>query len=253
MTTRELLQDVLADKLIEGINSGRWPVGSLIPKEMELVAQEGVSRHTVRAALKKLELLGLIERTPHVGTRVLATRRTQSFDQELSTLSDLSRLATHNPRRIQDIREVVVSRELAERIQCPPGEILIRFSMIRTGAKHGEPPIGWTSEYVDRSMQELVTEAPKQPGKLMIELIAELYGKKCVEVRQTIEATTLGEEPAQNLGAPVGSPCLRIFRRYVTARGKTLLVTVSYHPADRYAFNLNVRLDSRMRDQMHDF
>ncbi len=253
MTTRELLQDILAEKLIQGINTGRWPVGTLLPKEMQLVEMEGVSRHTVRAALKKLERIGLIERTPHVGTRVLATSRTQSFDQELSTLSDLSRLAVHNPRRIQDIREVVVSRDLAERIQCPPGEIFIRFSMIRTGAKKGEPPIGWTSEYVDRSMQELVTEAPKQPGKLMIELISELYGKKCVEVRQTIEATTLSEEPARNLGAPIGSPCLRIYRRYVTTRGKTLLVTVSYHPANRYAFNLNVRLDSKMRDQMHNF
>ena len=70
--TRELLKDKLTEKLIEGISSGRYPVGSLLPKELQLVESEGVSRHTVRAALAKIERLGLIQRTPHVGTRVVS-------------------------------------------------------------------------------------------------------------------------------------------------------------------------------------
>lgn len=32
--TRELLKDKLTEKLIEGISSGRYPVGSLLPKEL---------------------------------------------------------------------------------------------------------------------------------------------------------------------------------------------------------------------------
>ena len=43
--TRELLKDKLTEKLIEGISSGRYPVGSLLPKELQLVESEGVSRH----------------------------------------------------------------------------------------------------------------------------------------------------------------------------------------------------------------
>ena len=73
--TRELLKDKLTEKLIEGISSGRYPVGSLLPKELQLVESEGVSRHTVRAALAKIERLGLIQRTPHVGTRVVSRGR----------------------------------------------------------------------------------------------------------------------------------------------------------------------------------
>lgn len=96
--TRELLKDKLTEKLIEGISSGRYPVGSLLPKELQLVESEGVSRHTVRAALAKIERLGLIQRTPHVGTRVVSRGRVQTFDQELSTLSDLGRLAASYPR-----------------------------------------------------------------------------------------------------------------------------------------------------------
>ena len=42
--TRELLKDKLTEKLIEGISSGRYPVGSLLPKELQLVESEGCTR-----------------------------------------------------------------------------------------------------------------------------------------------------------------------------------------------------------------
>lgn len=161
---RELLQDQLAARLMHGIRTGRWPVGSMLPRELELCESEGVSRFTVRAAMKKLESAGLIRRTPHVGTMVVSTGQAKSLNRELSSMSDLDRLASNNPRRILDIREFVVSRELSPRIGFPPGETLIRFSMIRTGSKPGDPPIAWTTEYVNRSWQRLVTRRPDSPS-----------------------------------------------------------------------------------------
>ncbi len=240
---RELLSDRLAQRLMRRIKTGRYAVGEMLPSEPELAQAEGLSRSTVRAALAVLEKSGMIRRTPHVGTRVISKGKSQSFDQSLSSLADLDRLASKNPREILDVRECVVSRELAEKIQCPPGETYIRFSMIRQGQTSEDPPIAWTTEYVDREWQDLIAEARKSPELLMIEVIARVKGRHCTEVRQTIEATTLPEEAAKNLKSEAGAPCLRIFRRYVSAHGKVLLITVSYHPADRYAFNLNVRID----------
>ena len=218
---RELLSDRLAQRLIRRIKTGKYAVGDFLPSEPDLVRQEELSRSTVRAALAELEKNGMIVRTPHVGTRVVSKGKGQNFDQSLSTLSDLGRLASKNPREIIDVRECVVSRELAEKIHCPPGETYIRFSMIRLGATPEDPPIAWTTEYVDRSWQDLIAEAKKAPDHLM----------------------TLTEEAAKNLRAETVAPCLLILRRYVSAHGKVILTTVSYHPADRYAFNLNVRLD----------
>ena len=51
---RLLLWQNLANKLARRIATGRWPVGSLIPTELELMQKEGVSRNTVRAALAEL-------------------------------------------------------------------------------------------------------------------------------------------------------------------------------------------------------
>ena len=54
--------------LKEGLASGLWPPGALMPSEAELVAAFGVSRMTVNRALRELQAEGLVSRTQGVGT-----------------------------------------------------------------------------------------------------------------------------------------------------------------------------------------
>jgi len=60
----------LAQTLISESESGRYPVGDLLPTEFELCEQFGASRFTVREAIKQLVGLGLVDRQAGVGTRV---------------------------------------------------------------------------------------------------------------------------------------------------------------------------------------
>ena len=53
--------DVLADRLQQQILGGAYPPGSALPTERELVAGTGLSRGSVREALRILEAQGLIE------------------------------------------------------------------------------------------------------------------------------------------------------------------------------------------------
>lgn len=133
---RELLYRKLAEKWIRAISTGVHPVGTLLPSEQELM----ISRHTVRAALKILEQYGLIKRTPHVGTTVISRGALLSFNRQLSTLSDLDRLAERNPRKLLDIREAVLERPLSDELGRPAGDVCIRFSMIRTGSATARRP-----------------------------------------------------------------------------------------------------------------
>ena len=52
--------DVLADDLRERILRGEFPEGTALPPERELVTQTGMSRTTVREALRILEVQGLV-------------------------------------------------------------------------------------------------------------------------------------------------------------------------------------------------
>jgi len=59
--------DLLADELRARIRSGKWPEGRALPTERELSAQSGLSRTTVREALRMLEIDGMIEIRPGRG------------------------------------------------------------------------------------------------------------------------------------------------------------------------------------------
>ncbi|MFR3029043.1 MAG: UTRA domain-containing protein, partial [Sutterella wadsworthensis] len=83
----------------------------------------------------------------------------------------------------------------------------------------------------------------RHPEQLMIDIIPRVYRKKCVETRQVVEAMLLSEKAALHLEGLPGSPVRRITRRYLDVKGHAILTTISTHPADRYAFNLNVQID----------
>ncbi|MGR5470004.1 GntR family transcriptional regulator, partial [Vibrio astriarenae] len=60
----------LMSSLVEAIVNGDIPPGTKI-SEPELAKQYQVSRGPLREAMMRLEGLGLIERIPHVGARVI--------------------------------------------------------------------------------------------------------------------------------------------------------------------------------------
>lgn len=55
------VSDTLAESLENAIAHGEYPVGTSLPSERELLARFGVSRATVREALRQLSARGLIE------------------------------------------------------------------------------------------------------------------------------------------------------------------------------------------------
>jgi DNA-binding FadR family transcriptional regulator len=68
----------VARQLEQLITSGEWPVGKRIPAESELVAQLGLSRNTVREALRSLVHTGMLEARVGDGTYVSALSELQT-------------------------------------------------------------------------------------------------------------------------------------------------------------------------------
>jgi len=70
--SRSTLVEGVISRLEELICSGEWPVGFRIPAEPELVRALGVSRNTVREAVRALVHAGLLDPRPGDGTYVRA-------------------------------------------------------------------------------------------------------------------------------------------------------------------------------------
>lgn len=62
----------IEEYIMDKIHTGEWPVGYMIPKEVELCEQFGVSRSTVRTAMLRLVQEGHLKRVKRKGTFVTA-------------------------------------------------------------------------------------------------------------------------------------------------------------------------------------
>lgn len=67
---RESLDRAAARVIYEGIVVGKYPEGSIIPREADLVTDLGVSRTALREAIKGLVAKGLLQTRRRTGTRV---------------------------------------------------------------------------------------------------------------------------------------------------------------------------------------
>src|SRR3712207_6105920 len=75
--------DLVAHGIGHSIMQGRFPIGSILPGDAELMEHFGVSRTALREALKTLAAKGLIESRTKVGTKVLDRHNWNMFDADI--------------------------------------------------------------------------------------------------------------------------------------------------------------------------
>lgn len=230
----------LARDLYEGIASGRFAVGTLLPTEFELCEQYGLSRYAVRKALDQLQELGLISRRKNVGTRVEAIRPLAGFTQSIATVEELARFGAEHVRTVQSINEVVADLALAKDLACPGGTRWLHIACLRMEGGKKARPICWLDLYIDPAYADIGSVVRDAPETLASSLIEERYGRRIARIRQDIEAVTVPREYAEALRAEAGSPALRITRHYIDAADEVFEISVSLHPADRFKFSMEM-------------
>jgi GntR family transcriptional regulator len=119
--------------MIARITQGVYGPGDQFPQEVQLAAELGVSRTTIRTALANLEALGYIQRIHGAGTFV-AQRRLQ-IEAQLDTLESFHpRLAARLGRSSQitqlEIREVAATGEIATAMGLRSGEPVISVARV---------------------------------------------------------------------------------------------------------------------------
>lgn len=75
--------DLVTQGIGQSIMQGRFPIGSTLPGDAELMEHFGVSRTALREALKTLAAKGLIESKTKVGTKVLDRPNWNMFDADI--------------------------------------------------------------------------------------------------------------------------------------------------------------------------
>jgi DNA-binding GntR family transcriptional regulator len=232
----------VARALIEDIETGRYPVGSLLPTEQQLCRQFDISRHTAREATGRLQALGLVTRRPGIGTRVRADRVGQRYVQIGDSVSDLYQYARDVTFTLREVTEIEAEGEVAALLGSAPGQVWTRLQGLR--AKRGEQaPVALTDIYITRSFRGVCDEVDNS-GLPVWSLVEQRYGVSPTEVRQQIGAALLDDEAATLLWANTGDPALRIIRQYLNGSGETYLVAINFYPADRFTYTNALRIEA---------
>lgn len=229
----------IARELIEGISAGQFPVGSLLPTELELCDHYGTSRHTVRAALNELQQLGLVSRRRNVGTRVEASQSRGIFRPSLSSLEDLVQFGSSNLRDVRQISAVEVTGERARQIGCPSGTSRICISSLRLDRARN--PIGWTDVYIEPAYADIGEAARQAPDTLISTLIERRHGRSAAEVHQSVRAIAIPLPLATALEVVPDMPGLEIVRQYLDAAGHIFEASVTVHPANGFELNMTLK------------
>jgi len=222
------------------IAAGHIAVGTMLPSEEELCTRFGVSRHTVREALRKLREGGLVSSRQGAGTTVLRKSGAPPlYTHSVSSIDELVRYAVTTRYRAKRTGAIAADRELAQRLGCALGTRWLRLEGFRY-VPGEDLPFCWTEVYVSAAYDGVADLVGKKAGPIYA-LIEEVYGETVTEIEQTLRITTVPAPVAPGLGVESGSAGVEIRRSYRIETGELAEIAFNLHPADRFSYSLTLR------------
>jgi len=121
----------LGDLLQAEIESGQYPVGTLLPTELELCERFQISRHTARAALARLSSAGLVQRRPGAGTRVIAKNAMMRYEHEIDTVDLLLQYGNSTYLKVLDAERMNADVAMAQLLDIREGKDYLQLHCLR--------------------------------------------------------------------------------------------------------------------------
>lgn len=223
------IQGVLRAK----ISTGEWEPEERIPTEMELMERFGVSRSTIREALRSLERDGLIRRMRGRGTFVRRAENTSP-----STVRN-TLYGYEAEVRVVGADDVPPPLYVTSFLGIPRGELVRRFRRLEIVE---DVPLAILVNYLPMWLARRVRlEDLQRYG--MREVLNQRLGIPRGITTETIGARLPDEEIASLLGTDLTQPVLSVRLNVADAAGKPLQVADTFYRVDRYEYQLDVLPD----------
>ncbi len=229
----------VASALVERIRAGTYRPGDLLDSETALTHQFGVSRHTVRAALRSLYEKGLIVSQRGRGTVVQKAAVHPRYTYACDSFEDVLQYAATTPRDLLGRRRVVVDEARAEWLGCAAGYpwwVIHTLRRREAGGAVLASSLIWVPEAFGAAVDDI--EHTDEPLFLAIE---RRFGCNFAQIRQAITVTAADAQEAADLGLEPGAPVMCVERRFIDERGGLLEVSRSVHPSESFRYETSLR------------
>lgn len=228
----------VAESLRSDIEAGRYAVGTYLPTETALCASFGISRYTVREALRRLVELGVVSRRQGSGTMVLSSEPQERFQQTLGSVQDLLQYAEDTRLDAGSPVELRLSRSTARLLGAGQGSRWFYMRGVRYSAPGGRP-IALTDIYIAPAYAARLPELPGLRGPIFARL-DEGRGAGTARITQAIRAVNLDKAEAKALKVDPGLAALQTIRHYYAADGTLFEMSVNLHPGDLFTYSMSL-------------
>jgi GntR family transcriptional regulator len=203
----------IKDLLTAKVGKGEWLPGSIIPSEINLAREFGVSQGTVRKAITELAENNVLTRKQGRGTFV----SNHDSDRALFHffhLTDSKGLKVLPDSRVLHCRRKPASRMEASKLQLAAGTNIIRIERVRNFS--AKPTMVETITLPAKPFGDLGKEGNHDLPNTLYELYEKQYGITIHSADEQLRAVAASRHDAKILKLEVGTPLLEIERVALT-------------------------------------
>lgn len=233
------LHHQLESALRSQIQAGLLRPGALLPGELYLAEQLGVSRHTVRHAIGVLVTEGLLQRQRHVGTAVTAPGSARLIERSLDSFYAFAwearaRGAQHRSRVLEHVT-APAELPLARRLRLRRGSRVARISLLRVA---DDEPLMVDTIFLPASLAAGLDGAELE-HEALYDVLERAHGVVASHARETIRPVVLDGAMAKLLDVRAGEPAFAV-ERLTWSHERPIEWRQSIVRGDRYLFSVEL-------------
>jgi DNA-binding GntR family transcriptional regulator len=230
----------IATQLIDEIQQGVWGIGTKLPTEQALVERFGVSRNTVREALRELQNFGYLSKRRGTRSEVVRTAADSSFLNSIRSVDELLEYVHATHGTVLSIDRVILMEGQARQVNAAPGSEWVRLQLVRR-RDPSAPPFCYSEAYVAPQFAEALDHLG--PSFDIHRAVEQRFGIVVGRVIQEIEAIAATEGVSLKLQVPVGSPILLARTTFHSIQGELVEIGLAHFAPGRY--KMKIALDRR--------
>jgi GntR family transcriptional regulator len=223
------------EELAARIASGAIAAGSRLPAEPQLATELGVSRATLREALRSLEEDGFVTRTRGAGTYATSRPRLRNnLDVNFGVTEAIHAAGMRAGTATSEITSARASVEDAEALDLAPGDAILVLERVRTA---DDRPVVVSRDVLSAALVSAETLAGLR-DRSVYDLLEEVTGAAVQHGIVTLEPMRADKGLAKLLDVPAGELLLYMRQVDYDRGGEPVLLSHEYHLASAFEFSV---------------
>jgi GntR family transcriptional regulator len=228
------LTDQTVQAIQEAIKQGKFPAGSQLPPEMELLQMMGISRTTLREALRILEEQRLIRKRRGLGTFVMERAIVKDMSQNFGITEMISQAGYTPGNRDFNIHLDKPSKVVSEKLGITENTTMVVIERVRTA---NQTPVVWTRDIIPQEFLEGWMPTIQELNQRSIyDCLEEHTNIRIVSGIASFSPVQANREVAEKLNIQRNDLLLLIDQVDLDQSQRLVLYSAEYHLTDKFNF-----------------